>query len=139
MEKHTELTQTLKTHADNILARTKVIQARLNELTTLPRAHATIWEREGKTGTTYYLVHKQGSPRFQHDTSRRERIGRGKDAKLECEKQIQHQQEYQRLTNEQATLSKQYNDLIYSLREAINALGKDQPDGELFFKRYRYS
>jgi len=124
MNKHTELTKAIIEHADNVLAQLQTIGERLDALAALPRAAASIWEREGKAGTTYYLVHKKSSPRLRHDIPRRERIGSGDEAKRECEEQIQHQEEYQRLLNERALLSKQYDDTIYALRKIIDSLAE---------------
>ncbi|MEA2008195.1 MAG: hypothetical protein U9O54_03665 [Chloroflexota bacterium] len=132
------LMTSLKTHTEAILARLAKIETRLTKLRAMPRADATIWKREGKTGTTYYLVHKQNSPRFiTSKVSRRERIGRGDRCKSECEEQIQRYTEYQVLSTEQKKLEGQYDTAIHHIRAAINATGQDQPDGQLFQRRWR--
>ena len=139
MKKHIELTNALKKHIGENRARLATVKERSNFLAGFPRADAAIWEREGKTGTTYYLAHRKGSPRFDAgECKRRERIGKGESGKQECQDQIERNDEFNRLSGKKAELSRAYERLIYHLRSAINVLGQAQPDGEEFRRHYYY-
>lgn len=139
MEKYMELMNALQTHIAENQAHLLSTKTRLNFITGLPYANASIWEREGKTGITYYLVHRNGSPRFDAgECKRREKIGKGDSGKQECQDQMERYAEVERLTALKAELERDYKRLVYHLRSAINVLGHDQPDGEQFRRHYYY-
>jgi hypothetical protein len=130
----------------NLDAQITQVENRIAELETSPRADATIWQRPGSGRNAddpehiaYYLVHRQGSEHLENGGKRRQRVGKGPQAKAEAEQRIANQEELQQCRRELKQLQESASKVMDGLRRSVYYLGLDQPDGAHFYPRsYSY-
>lgn len=109
------------------------LKKRLTELEHMPRAVDSIWERPSTSKAhqgdpdwaVYYIVHRKNSPYWDDGDmtkDRRERIGRGPQAKAEAEQRLANQQEYAEKRARLLSLETRLTQAASRIREASRLL-----------------